>query len=563
MKNTVKIEQGEVYNWLYKADHHYLASRLLYLHGLIFSAEENAGFAIELMLKTFCVLRGVAYRDKQHCLLEIWEIAQPKLLLDDEYKKYLARLERSLITRHPDTWGQPGRTGNDQHDAIDLLYLSLRKELDSELDGNRVQTELDQAINKQSLFSNVVSRHGSWDLNDILFRSNNRTILLRSHVAMDYSRRSLEMHRQKRGKLEIQSTVPLETRDDLATAYTPGVAEPCRAIAKDKNLVWDLTIKGHCVAVVTDGSAVLGLGNIGPEAGLPVMEGKAILFKKFAGIDAFPICLATQDVDEIVETVKRIAPGFGGINLEDISAPRCFEIERRLIEELDIPVMHDDQHGTAVVVTAGLINALKVVGKKIGEVSVVISGAGAGGMGVASLLLVAGVRRMTMLDSKGIIAVGREDMNVYKDNLAARINPDGRTGTLSDALRGVDVFIGVSQPGLVTGEMARSMAPGAIIFAMANPVPEIMPDVAREAGAAVVATGRSDFPNQVNNALAFPGVFKGVLDGRLRKITQTMRLSAAFALAGLIQEPTAEKILPSPLDPGVAEVVAVAVREAA
>ncbi len=380
---------------------------------------------------------------------------------------------------------------------------------------------------------------------------------------MDYSQRSLEMHREKRGKLEIQSVVPLETRDDLATAYTPGVAEPCRAIAKDKNLVWDLTIKGHSVAVVTDGSAVLGLGNIGPEAGLPVMEGKAILFKKFANIDAYPICLATQDVDEIVETVKRISPGFGGINLEDISAPRCFEIERRLVEELDIPVMHDDQHGTAVVVTAGLTNALKVVGKDIAEVSVVISGAVAGGMGVATLLLVAGVKKMTMLDSKGIIAVGREGMNRYKDELAGRINPNGKTGSLADALSGADVFIGVSQPGIVSQEMVRSMAPSAIIFAMANPVPEIMPEEAHAAGAAVVATGRSDFPNQVNNVLSFPGIFKGALEGRLRKITPVMRLAAASALAGMVNEPTAGKILPSPLDPGVADVVSAAVRGAA
>jgi malate dehydrogenase (oxaloacetate-decarboxylating) len=377
---------------------------------------------------------------------------------------------------------------------------------------------------------------------------------------MDYSQRSLEMHRKMRGKLEIQPTVPLDTRDDLATAYTPGVAQPCLEIAKDKNLVWDLTIKGHSVAVVTDGSAVLGLGNIGAEAALPVMEGKAILFKKFGGIDAYPICLATQDVEKIVETVKLIAPGFGGINLEDISAPRCFEVERRLIEELDIPVMHDDQHGTAVVVTAGLTNALKVVGKKIEDVSVVISGAGAGGMGVANLLLVAGVRHMTMLDSKGIIAVGREGMNVYKDEIATRINPNARTGTLADALRGADVFIGVSQPGIVTGDMVRSMAKGAIIFAMANPVPEIMPDEALAAGAAIVATGRSDFQNQVNNVLAFPGIFKGALEGRLRKITPTMRFAAAKALAGMVVEPTAEKILPSPLDPGVADVVSGAVK---
>lgn len=380
---------------------------------------------------------------------------------------------------------------------------------------------------------------------------------------MNYNEASLEMHRRHRGKLSVESVVPIENRDDLSTAYTPGVAEPCRAIAKDKSLVWDLTIKGRTVAVVTDGSAVLGLGNIGPEAGLPVMEGKAALFKRFAGVDAFPICLATQDVDEIVETVKRIAPGFGGINLEDIAAPACFEVERRLIEELDIPVMHDDQHGTAVVVLAGLLNALKVVGKKLEDVSVVISGAGAGGMGITHLLFEAGLTKLAMIDSKGIIAPGREGMNSYKEVLAARINPEGRTGSLADALVGADVFIGVSQPGLVTADMVRTMADKAIVFAMANPIPEIMPDVAREGGAAIIATGRSDFPNQVNNVLAFPGIFKGALEARLRRITPAMRVAAAHALAKLVVDPTAEKIMPSPFEPGLAEVVAAAVKHAA
>src|SRR3989338_4103213 len=336
---------------------------------------------------------------------------------------------------------------------------------------------------------------------------------------MNYSQASLEMHKRYKGKLSVESVIPIENKDDLSTAYTPGVAEPCRVIAADKERAWDLTIKGRTVAVVTDGSAVLGLGNIGPEAGLPVMEGKAILFKRFAGVDAFPICLATQDVDEIVETVKRIAPGFGGINLEDIAAPACFEVERRLIEELDIPVMHDDQHGTAVVVLAGLLNALEVVEKKMEDVSVVISGAGAGGMGIAHLLFEAGLKHVVMLDSKGIIASGREGMNIYKEELAARINPQGRTGTLGDALQGVDVFIGVSQPNLVTRQMVQTMASKAIIFALANPIPEIMPQEALAGGALVVATGRSDFPNQVNNVLAFPGIFKGVLDGGLKKIT--------------------------------------------
>jgi malate dehydrogenase (oxaloacetate-decarboxylating) len=324
---------------------------------------------------------------------------------------------------------------------------------------------------------------------------------------MDYNEQSLEAHKRHMGKLDVTSSFPLETTEDLSIAYTPGVAEPCRVIAEDVDRAWDLTIKGRTVAVVTDGSSVLGLGNIGPEAGLPVMEGKAALFKRFANVDAFPICLATQDVDEIVETVKRIAPSFGGINLEDIAAPACFEVERRLIEELDIPVMHDDQHGTAVVVLAGLLNALKVVDKEIGDVKVVMSGAGAGGMGIANLLLDAGVTKMAMVDSRGMIAQGRERMNPYKDELAARINPEAETGTLADALVGADVFVGVSQPGLVTPEMVQSMNDGAIIFALSNPVPEIMPEEARAGGAAVIATGRSDFPNQVNNALAFPGIF--------------------------------------------------------
>jgi len=363
--------------------------------------------------------------------------------------------------------------------------------------------------------------------------------------------------------MEIRSTVPIETTDDLSVAYTPGVAEPCRVIAENKERAWDLTIKGRTIAVVTDGSAVLGLGNIGPEAGLPVMEGKAILFKHFANVDAFPICLDTQDVDEIVETVKRIAPGFGGINLEDIAAPACFEVERRLIEELDIPVMHDDQHGTAVVVLAGLMNALRVVGKSIDEVTVVMNGAGAGGMGIANLLLDAGVTSMKMLDSRGMIAGGRERMNPYKDALAARINPSAETGDLAHAIKDADVFVGVSKPGLVTEEMVKSMGDKAIIFALSNPIPEIMPDIALAAGAAVVATGRSDFPNQVNNVLAFPGIFKGALEGRLKTITREMLVAAAEALSKMVPEPTAEEIMPSPFAPGVAEVVSSAVKRVA
>ena len=384
---------------------------------------------------------------------------------------------------------------------------------------------------------------------------------------MNYSEQSLIEHKKYRGKIEIASTFPLETRDDLAVAYTPGVAEPCREIAKDKSLAYEYTIKGRSVAVVTDGSAVLGLGNIGPEAGLPVMEGKAILFKRFANIDAYPICLATQNVDEIVATVKNIAPGFGGINLEDISAPNCFEVERRLIEELDIPVMHDDQHGTAVVVLAGLLNALKLAEKKIEDIHIVICGAGAAGMGIVSLLMEVGAKRIDMIDSKGMIAEGREGMNESKNILAARINPDRKNGTLANALVGADVFIGVSQPNLVSSEMVQSMAAKPIIFAMANPVPEIMPDVAKDAGVFVMATGRSDFPNQVNNVLAFPGLFKGVLEGRpsagragIRKFTPAMFIAAAHAIANMVANPTTQMILPTPFTPGIADAVAKAIR---
>ncbi len=373
---------------------------------------------------------------------------------------------------------------------------------------------------------------------------------------MDYAQESLKKHQEKMGKLEVSPTFSLTSKDDLSIAYTPGVAEPCRVIAEDVSRAQDLTIKGRSVAVVTDGSAVLGLGNIGPEAALPVMEGKAILFKHFGGLDGYPICLATQDVDEIVETVKRIAPGFGAINLEDISAPRCFEIEQRLVEELDIPVMHDDQHGTAVVVLAGLFNALKVVGKKIEDVAVVIAGSGAGGLGIGKLLLAAGVTKMRVVDSAGMIAVGRERMNPYKEEMAGRINPEGEQGNLAMAMHGADVFIGVSQPGLVSEEMARSMSDQAIVFALSNPVPEIMPEVAKAAGVAVVGTGRSDFPNQVNNSLVFPGMFKGALKYGWKKFSDKERLAAAHALAALVEEPTADRIIPGPFDDGVADAVA-------
>jgi len=381
---------------------------------------------------------------------------------------------------------------------------------------------------------------------------------------MNYAEESLKMHRQKKGKLEIASKVPLATKDDMSTAYTPGVAAPCMEIARDRNKVYEFTIKQNSVAVVTDGSAVLGLGNIGPEAGLPVMEGKAILFKKFGNVDAYPICLASQDTDKIVEAVKMIAPGFGGINLEDISAPRCFEVEERLKKELDIPVFHDDQHGTAIVVLAGLMNALNVVGKRMEDVGIVISGAGAAGMSIAKLLLACGAENIAMTDTAGVICEGRkENMNCAKEEIAKRTNRKKITGTVADALKGADVLIGVSGPNTVTKEMIQTMNKDAIVFAMANPVPEIMPDDAKAGGARIVATGRSDFPNQINNVLAFPGIFRGALDVRASDINEEMKHAAAHALAGLVTNPNEEKIIPSPFDSGVAEAVASAVAEAA
>ncbi|MFZ3077812.1 MAG: malic enzyme-like NAD(P)-binding protein [Candidatus Aenigmatarchaeota archaeon] len=381
---------------------------------------------------------------------------------------------------------------------------------------------------------------------------------------MNYAEESLKMHRQKKGKLEIASKVPLGSKDDMSIAYTPGVAAPCMEIARDKNKVYEFTIKQNSVAVVTDGSAVLGLGNIGPEAGLPVMEGKAILFKKFGNVDAYPICLATQDMDKIVEAVKLIAPGFGGINLEDISAPRCFEVEERLKKELDIPVFHDDQHGTAIVVLAGLMNALNVVGKRMEDVSIVISGAGAAGMSIAKLLLACGAENIAMTDTAGVICEGRkENMNRAKEEIAKRTNRKKITGSVADALKGADVLIGVSGPNTVTKEMIQTMNKDAIVFAMANPVPEIMPDDAKAGGARIVATGRSDFPNQINNVLAFPGIFRGALDVRASDINEEMKHAAAHALAGLVKNPSEEKIIPSPFDSGVAEAVSSAVAEAA
>ena len=375
----------------------------------------------------------------------------------------------------------------------------------------------------------------------------------------DIGQKSLDMHKLRKGKISVTNKCcPLRTKEDLSIVYTPGVAEPCKEIAKDKSKVYDYTAKGNLVAVVTDGTAVLGLGDIGPEAAMPVMEGKAVLFKEFGDVDAFPICLATKDVDKIVETVKLISPGFGGINLEDISAPRCFEVEERLKKELDIPVFHDDQHGTAIVVLAGLTNALKIVGKKFENVKIVFNGAGAGGIAVAKILRNAGAKNITMCDTKGVIYKGRkEGMNPYKEEFAA----DTKARTLADAMKGADVFIGVSVADAVTKDMVKSMNKDAIVFAMANPVPEIMPDEAKAGGARIIATGRSDFPNQINNVLAFPGVFRGALDARA-KITEKMKLAAAKALAGMIEKPTEEKIIPYALDKGVAQAVAKAVKEA-
>jgi malate dehydrogenase (oxaloacetate-decarboxylating) len=376
---------------------------------------------------------------------------------------------------------------------------------------------------------------------------------------MNFDKMSLDLHQKHKGKLEIKSIFPLNNLDDLSVAYTPGVAEPCRVIASDPSKVNELTIKNRSVAVITDGSSVLGLGNIGPEAALPVMEGKAILFKHFANIDAYPICLDTQDVEEIILTIKNISPGFGGINLEDISAPRCFEIEERLIEELDIPVMHDDQHGTAIVVLAGLINALKVVDKKLDKISVVISGAGAAGLGVSNLLLNAGVKKIKILDSRGTLTTSRSDLNKYKKDTAILINSKKPSVKLIDAIKNSDVFIGVSKPSILTKEMVLSMNVDPVIFALSNPVPEIDPQVAKEAGAAVVATGRSDLPNQINNALVFPGVFKGVMGSKHKKITSDVRLSAAFNLAAMVKNPNSNMIIPSLLNNAVVETVARAV----
>ena len=379
---------------------------------------------------------------------------------------------------------------------------------------------------------------------------------------MTTNEKALLMHEKWNGKLETVSKTPVKTREDLAIAYTPGVAEPCKVIAQDMEAAYKYTMKANTVAVVSDGSAVLGLGNIGPYAAMPVMEGKAVLFKEFGNVNAVPICLDTQDTEEIIKAVTYLAPGFGGINLEDISAPRCFEIEERLKEILDIPVFHDDQHGTAIVVLAGVINALKVVGKKKEDCRVVVNGAGSAGVAITRLLLTYGFPNIIMCDKVGIVSKDTEGLNWMQKKMTEITNLNNETGSLADALKGADIFIGVSAPNIVTPEMVASMNHDSILFAMANPVPEIMPDVAKAAGARVVGTGRSDFPNQVNNVVAFPGIFKGALEGRATQITEEMKLAAAEAIAGLVpaDKLSDDNIMPEAFDPQVAEVVANAVK---
>ena len=382
---------------------------------------------------------------------------------------------------------------------------------------------------------------------------------------MDYAKESLRLHREWQGKIEVNATVPVSSRDDLSLAYTPGVAQPCLEIQKDPGQSYALTRRHNLCAVITDGTAVLGLGDIGPEAGMPVMEGKCVLFKAFGNVDAFPLCVKTKDVDEFVETVYNISGSFGGINLEDIAAPRCFEIERKLKEKCDIPIFHDDQHGTAVITLAGLLNALKVVGKKKEEVKIVTSGAGAAAVAIVKLLLSAGFENVVMCDRKGAVYEGRDGLNWIKEEMAQTTNREKKAGSLADMLVGADVFIGVSAPGTVTTEMVRTMNKDAIVFACANPTPEIFPDDARAGGAAVIATGRSDFPHQINNVLAFPGIFRGAFDVRAADINEEMKMAAAHALASLIsaEELSADYIIPKAFDPRVGPAVAAAVAQAA
>ena len=378
---------------------------------------------------------------------------------------------------------------------------------------------------------------------------------------MTNAEKALRLHEEWNGKFETTPKMKIQTREDLALAYTPGVAEPCKVIAKDKEAAYKYTIKANTIAVVSDGSTVLGLGNIGAHAAMPVMEGKAVLFKEFGNVNAVPVCLDTQDTEEIIKTVVNIAPAFGGINLEDISAPRCFEIETRLKELLDIPVFHDDQHGTAIVVLAGIINGLKVTGKTKEDCQVVVNGAGSAGVAITKLLLTYGFKHVTMCDKSGILSKASEGLNWMQQSMMEVTNLENKTGSLADALRGADIFVGVSAPNIVTADMVKTMNKDAIIFAMANPVPEIMPDVAKAAGARVVGTGRSDFPNQVNNVIAFPGIFKGALEGRARQITEDMKLAAALAIANLVpdDEVSDVNILPEAFDPRVADVVSKAV----
>ena len=382
---------------------------------------------------------------------------------------------------------------------------------------------------------------------------------------MDYAEKSLELHYKLKGKIEVTARAKVGDREALSLAYTPGVAAPCLEIQKDVSKSYELTRRWNTVAVVTDGTAVLGLGDIGPEAGMPVMEGKCVLFKEFGGVDAVPLCIRSKDVDEIVNTVALLAGSFGGVNLEDISAPRCFEIERRLKERCDIPVFHDDQHGTAVIMLAGLMNALKAVGKKLDDVKIVTSGAGAAGIAIIKLLVSVGAKNVVMTDRRGAIYKGRADLNPAKQEIAEKTNPAGEHGGLKDVIKGADVFIGVSAPGVLTPEMVRSMAENAIVFACANPTPEIFPDEAKKAGAAVVSTGRSDYPNQINNVLAFPGIFRGALDARASEINDEMKIAAAHAIAGLVsdEELCCDNILPQAFDPRVGKVVAEAVKSAA
>lgn len=382
---------------------------------------------------------------------------------------------------------------------------------------------------------------------------------------MDHAAESLRLHEQLRGKIEIVSRARVDSREALSLAYTPGVAQPCLEIRKDISKSYELTRRWNTVAVITDGSAVLGLGDIGPEAGMPVMEGKCVLFKEFGGVDAIPLCIRSKNVDDIVRTVSLLAGSFGGINLEDISAPRCFEIEERLKAVCDIPVFHDDQHGTAVITLAGLINALKVVGKRLEDVKIVTSGAGAAGTAIIRLMMSMGLKNVVMTDRSGAIYEGREGLNPAKRAIAAVTNREKQTGTLAQVIRGADVFIGVSAPGVLTGDMIRSMARDPVVFACANPTPEIFPDEARAAGAAVVATGRSDYPNQINNVLCFPGIFRGALDVRASQITENMKIAAAYAIAGLVsgEELTADYILPRAFDPRLRDAVARAAAEAA